>query len=269
MQFDGWTFEDEWSPPGEEEPEPGPSCLAQQSDEFDGDLLSARWTTQRAAEGAAISVADGALRLPVTQGDVNEASTGPISFVGQPARDGAWQVTTRLTLPHTREWQHGGLLLHASDDDYVKLAFTRSSNGGRLMEFQTEAGGSRTWHANVALPQDFPSTVDLRLTSDGTAVTAAYSTDGSTWVPLAGQATVLEGATLGLVAAGDTGTPETTAAFDWYRVTPDSEDDGTRGFDDEFDGDALDGCRWDRVVRYDSSQVAVSDGASADHHAGG
>lgn len=261
VQFDGWVFEDEWTPPSEEEPEPGPSCLTSQSDEFDGDTLSGRWTTQRAAEGSAISVSDGALRLPVTGGDINEASTGPISFVGQPARDGAWEATTRLTLPHTREWQHAGMLLHASDDDYVKLAFTRSSNGGRLMEFQTEAGGSRTWHANVALPQDFPSTVDLRLTSDGTALTASYSTDGTTWTALAGQAAVLDGATLGLVAAGDTGTPEATAAFDWYRVTPDSDDDGTRGFADEFDGDALDGCRWDRVVRYDSSEVAVADGA--------
>ena len=32
------------------------------------------------------------------------------------------------------------------------------------------------------------------------------------------------------------------------------------GFDDAFDGDALDGCRWDRTVRYDPATLDVSEG---------
>ena len=206
-------------------------------------------------------VTGGGLVLPVTNGDINEGATGPISYVGQRARTGPWTVTTKLTIPHNREWQHAGLLMHGTDDDYMKLAFTRTSSGGRIMEFQTEAGGTRTWHANVGLPADFPSTVHLRLVSDGQQLTAAYSADGETWTALAGSANVIPNATVGLVAAGDTGTAQVNAVFDHFTITPDGADDGVRAPGDEFDGSALDGCRWNAVVRYDSSKAATSGGA--------
>jgi cytochrome c len=262
VSFTDWTFDDEWTPPTAWEPDPLPTCEVQQSDEFTGDTLNAtRWTTRRTAPDQQISVADGSLRLPVTQGDINEAATGPISFVGQPARTGEWTATTKVTLAHSRQWQHAGMMLHASDNEYVKLAFTRNNAGGRILEFQTETNGVRSWHANVGLPAGFPATAYLRLTSNGSNLTAAYSTDGDAWTALAGQAPLKTNAALGLMAAGDTGAVEATAHFDWYRVTPDSEGDGAREFDDEFEGSGLDGCRWDRTVRYESSKLAVSSGA--------
>lgn len=261
VEFSGFTLTDE--PPGPDpEPEPGPVCLVSGTDGFHGTALNdTRWTTVRTAPDQEATLADGALVLPVPQGDINEGVTGPISYVGQPARDGAWEVTTTVSLAHTRHWQHAGLLVHESDDDYVKLAFTRNNSGGRLLEFQTEAGGTRTWHDNQVLPADFPSTVHLKLTSDGSALTAAYSADGESWTALDGSAAVLDGATIGLMAAGDTGATEVSASFDHFTVTPDLDDDGVREPSEEFDGDALDGCRWDSVVRYDSSKVAVSGGS--------
>ncbi|PSL06983.1 glucose/arabinose dehydrogenase [Haloactinopolyspora alba] len=263
-QFSGFTLTNEvWTPEPEPDPdpEPGPVCEKGQSDQFDGaELDTSRWSTVRNAEGMPATVADGALTLPVTDGDINEAATGPISYVGQPARDGEWTVETQVSIEHTREWQHAGLLLHGTDDDYVKVAFTRNASGGRLLEFQTESGGSRTWHDNVTLPADFPSTAHLRLSSDGSQLTAAYSADGETWTDLAGAASVIDGATIGLMAAGDTGTPEVDAVFEHFTVTPDTDDDGVRAPSDEFDGDAVDGCRWNSVVRYDSSAVSVADG---------
>ncbi|RIQ22252.1 DUF1349 domain-containing protein [Jiangella rhizosphaerae] len=243
------------------EPEQPPVCLVTGTDQFDGSELDAnRWTTVRSADGLPVSLADGGLVLPVTNGDINEAATGPISYVGQPTRDGAWTVETEVSVNHTREWQHAGLLMHGSDDDYVKLAFTRTNSGSRILEFQTEAGGTRTWHANVTLPADFPATAHLRLVSDGTQVTAAYSADGQTWTALAGAAQVIEGSTIGLVAAGDTAAHSVNAVFDHFTITPDVEDDGEREPSDEFDGSAIDGCRWNAVVRYDSSKVTVADG---------
>ena len=62
-------------------------------------------------EGADVSVtvADGALRLPVTQGDIDGSNTGPISYAGQPVPDGDWQIETKITLDPDNEWQHAGL----------------------------------------------------------------------------------------------------------------------------------------------------------------
>ncbi|MEV1328560.1 ThuA domain-containing protein [Micromonospora costi] len=262
VEFSGFSLVDEVIHPGPDpEPEPGPGCVVKGSDTFDGTALdTGRWTVVRNAPNLPARVADGALALPVTNGDINEGSTGPISYVGQPARSGAWTVETTVSIIHSREWQHAGLLMHGGDDDYVKLAYTRNSSGGRILEFQTEAAGIRRWHATVPVPVDFPETVHLRLLSDGSKLTAAYSTDGGTWTAMAGEATVIPGATIGLMAAGDTATPAVDAVFDHFTVTPDSTDDGVRAPTDEFDGDALDGCRWDAVVRYDSSKVAVTDG---------
>ena len=262
VEFTGFSLVDEViHPTPEPEPEPGPSCAIAGSDPFDGDTLNTtRWTVVRHAPDLPVRVADGALLLPVTNGDINEGATGPISYVGQPARSGAWTVQTKVSIAHGREWQHAGLLMHGSDDDYVKLAFTRNSSGGRLLEFQTEAAGTRTWHANVTVPADFPTAVHLRLSSDGSKLTAAYSTDGENWTALSGEATVIPRATIGLMAAGDTAAHEVDAAFDHFTISPDSNDDGVRAPNDEFDGEALDGCRWNAVVRYDSSKVAVTDG---------
>ncbi|NHC46244.1 ThuA domain-containing protein [Motilibacter aurantiacus] len=257
VEFSGFTLVD-----GTPQPDPGPtplpSCVTPGSDEFVGSTLdAARWPTVRQATGFPVTVADGSLRLPVTQGDINEASTGPISYVGQPAPAGDWEATTRLTLAHNREWQHAGLMLHASDNEYVKLAYTRNGSGGRFLEFQTETGGTRTWHANnVAISAG--DTVHLRLKKAGSQITASYSVDGATWTALSGAAPVKANATLGVMAAGDTGTPNSTALFDWFRLSSDAT--GPVVPSDEFTGSALDGCRWNASVRGDARNLSVAGG---------
>ncbi|WP_152189228.1 ThuA domain-containing protein [Georgenia satyanarayanai] len=260
--FSDFVFDDDPvvpDPDPDPEPGPGPVCPVPMSDEFDGESLDAhRWTTVRGD----VSVAEGGLRLPVTTGDIDGANTGPISFVGQPVPSGEWQVDTHVTLAHERHWQYSGLMLHSGDDDYTKLTFTRHQDGSRFLEYWTESGGSRTQHAdNVTLPDDAPASVHLRLSSDGEDVTAAYSLDGEEFTTLDGSATLDPEATVGVVAAGDTGAGGGVAVVDHVRVTPDREDDGgEREPSDEFEGDALDGCRWDATVRYNAENVSVADG---------
>ncbi|WP_127573369.1 ThuA domain-containing protein [Georgenia faecalis] len=264
VEFTDFVFDDDpgADPDPDPDPDPGPVCTTTLSDEFDGEELDAqRWPTVRSAEGSPVTLADGALQLPVTGADIDGANTGPISFVGQPVPSGAWQVDTQVSVEHERHWQYSGLMLHSSDDDYTKLTFTKHENGSRFLEFWTEAGGSRTQHApNVTLPTDASASVHLRLSSDGSAVTAAYSFDGVTFTALSGSAVLDPEATMGVVAAGDTGEPDAVAVVNHFRVTPDSDDDGEREPSDEFDGDALDGCRWDRTVRYTAENVSVADG---------
>ena len=70
------------------------------------------------------------------------------------------------------------------------------------------------------------------------------------------------GAKIGPVAAGDVDAQNTTAAFDWFRIAPD-DPPADPGFDDEFEGDALDGCRWDKIKGWKSSNLAVAGGKLA------
>ncbi|WP_336922139.1 ThuA domain-containing protein [Aquipuribacter sp. SD81] len=261
------VFEDftvvEGLPEGPEEPEleEFPACPTGGLDEFEGTSLDeARWSTVRAAAGSPVTVSDGRLHLPVTGGDINEGSTGPISYVATPAPAGEWTFETEVALDHTRSWQHAGLMLHASDDEYVKVAWTQGTSGAPFLEFQTETAGSRQWHANNVTVPGSPDSLHLRLVSDGSGLTAAWSVDGSTWTALAGRAPLKTGATIGVVAAGDTGTPGVVAHVERAGLV--GEDGPAPEVDpsDEFDGTSLDTCRWDAVVRPDASEVTVADG---------
>ena len=200
--------------------------------------------------------------LPITNGDIDGPNTGAISYLGQAAPAGAWTATTKVTLTQDNEWQYAGLLLHVDDDNYSKVAFTKHSNDSRFLEFWSETAGSRTGHGNnIQVPATFGTTVYVRLAASGTQLTASYSADGDAWTPI-GTGPLKTGAKIGPVAAGDTDAENTTAAFDWFRIAPD-DPPADPGFDDEFEGDALDGCRWDKIKGWKSSNLEVADGKLA------
>ncbi|GAA5113650.1 hypothetical protein GCM10023339_18310 [Alloalcanivorax gelatiniphagus] len=230
------------------------------SDEFDSPALLPKWA-MRHASGAPITQAGGTLRLPVTTGDINEASTGPVSFAGQPVPSGNWTATTKITLDHSSHWQWAGLVVHQSDNEYNKIGFVRRDNGSRFVEFQSETGGNRTTPASPTLPADFPTTIHLRLTNTGGTLTGAYSADGTAWTTLTGSLALKTGAgtKIGLMAAGDLGTTPRVAQVDYLRVTPDAAPAAFEA-DDEFDGTALNGCRWAESVRYNSHKESVAGG---------
>ncbi|HEY1105347.1 MAG TPA: DUF1349 domain-containing protein, partial [Agromyces sp.] len=228
------------------------------SDEFEAPVVGAAWALRSGT--VPVTQSAGALNLPVTAGDINEASTGPVSFAGKDLPTGAWEATTKLTLAHTSHWQWAGLVVHQSDDEYNKLAFVRNQNGNRFIEFQSETGGSRTTAAAPTLPADFPSTIHLKLTSDGTTLTGAYSADGTSWTPLAGSLQLKQDARIGLMAAGDLGSTPVVAKADWFRFAPEPVPGAAVTPNDEFDGTSLDGCRWSETVRYDSNHLRVADG---------
>ncbi|GAA1942929.1 OmpL47-type beta-barrel domain-containing protein [Nocardioides hwasunensis] len=250
--------------PQEEEPEAPSeplSCVGGPvSDEFDSPGVLPKWAL-RTAPGSAITQTGGALRLPVTAGDINEASTGPVSFAGQSMPSGNWTATTKITLDHSSHWQWAGLVVHKSDDEYNKLAFVRHQDGGRLVEFQSETNGTRSTPGAPRLSADFPKTIHLRLTNTGGTLRAAYSADGSAWTDVNGTTALKTGAgtKIGVMAAGDLGTAPRVAEVDWFRVSPDGTA-STVTADDEFDGTSLDGCRWAASVRYNSNTASVADG---------
>ena len=206
------------------------------------------------------TVGGGAASLPVTNGDIDGVNQGAISYLGQAAPAGDWQATTKVTLTQDNEWQYAGLLLHVDDDNYSKVTFTKHSNDSRFFEFWSETNGSRTTHANnVTVPAGTGTTVYVRFAVTGTTLHASYSYDGTAWTELGTGAPLKAGAKIGIVAAGDTDAQNQTAAFDWFRIAPDEAGERPDP-DDEFDGDALDGCRWDKIHDWQGSRVDVAGG---------
>jgi PKD repeat protein len=260
-EFGDWSLTeiDAGPDPDPDPEEPAPACAPLKSDEFEGTAVNAeRWTTARGTP----TVGGGNVTLPITNGNIDGANAGVISYLGQAAPAGAWTATTKVTLEQDNEWQYAGLLLHVDDDNYSKLAFTKHSNDSRFLEFWSETGGSRTGHGgNVTVPAAFGNTVYVRLAASGTQLTASWSADGDTWTPI-GTGPLKTGAKIGPVAAGDTDAENKTAAFDWFRITPD-DPPADPGFDDEFEGDELDGCRWDKIKGWKSSNLEVAGGKLA------
>jgi regulation of enolase protein 1 (concanavalin A-like superfamily) len=105
--------------------------------------------------------------------------------------------------------------------------------------------------------------VYVRLASDGTRLTASYSADGLTWITMPQTDKLIAGIDnprIGLVSLSGTGArPVVDAAFDWFQLTPD-DTAGAATPNDEFDGSAVDGCRWTTVVRPDATKTRVTGG---------
>ena len=104
----------------------------------------------------------------------------------------------------------------------------------------------------------------LRLTSDGTNLTAAFSADGQTFTPVGRPA-----ALAGIDEPEASGCSRSTAAPPRRWSTRRSTGSSSRRTrrpepvdpSDEFTGDALDKCRWNAIVREDPATYRVTDGA--------
>ncbi|WP_425556788.1 ThuA domain-containing protein [Dactylosporangium darangshiense] len=239
---------------------PNTQCFGARSDDFLGSSLDrTRWTVVR--EGQALSVSGGSLHLPTAAGDLYGGTNGATNLVVQPAPSGAWQATAKVTLPTTANYQQAGLILYGDDDNYAKVDLLHAD--GRKVEFIRESAGTPRNEAADATTAQPGDTYYVRLISDGTNLTAAYSADGTTFVPV-GRSAALAGIAnprIGLYALnGGTTAPVVDATFDWFQLSP---DDAPSNVDpsDEFNSSTLDHCRWNAIVREDSTGYRMTGGA--------
>ena len=239
-----------------------PSCGSTLTDQFDGSALNRDvWTRVLREDQTGYRVENGALAVNAVQGDMYGGNTSAENIIGMPAPSGAWEATTKVTLDHVGDWEQAGMFLHASDQNFLKLAWIKTQNDGRNIEFIRQRGGGPDDQGALdrtpRFPDDASDTVHLRMRSDGSAVTAAWSADGQTWTPL-GRSQPLDGlqnAMIGISAFNGVGTP---ATFDSFTLT---QSDAASNPDDEFDGTELDACRWSTILREDQTGYRVAGGA--------
>jgi len=216
------------------------TCFSGRSDDFLGtELDSTRWN-RNVRVNQSLTVADGTLNIPITATDIYQTTNTAPNIVLQDLPAGAFEVTTKVTLPATKGYQQGGLIVYGDDNNYLKLVYSGRStaaNGDKaanVIQFAKEVNGTASESNSANLGATFPDTVYLRMSStNGVSVTPSYSTDGVTWLPI----TLSNGTTaaprdlsgitapkVGLLALGSTAasaTPAITAQFDFFTITPD------------------------------------------------
>jgi arabinan endo-1,5-alpha-L-arabinosidase len=206
------------------EPQAGAVTFAE---EFDGDLDPGwRWLNAPSTGPADVEVAGGTLSWPLTGHDlVGAANDAPALLRDAPDGDFVLEATVTLPLGENtvRNYQQAGLLVHAGDDDFLRLAPV-SIWQTRQVEFGKElTADGRTWFGgHVSGPVG--DTMHLRLFHTTDPATgehryrSAASRDGRSW---------RFGATWTLPAdsdpsvgiyAGGGATPSTTATFDTVRL---------------------------------------------------
>ncbi|MTD13899.1 DUF1349 domain-containing protein [Nakamurella sp. YIM 132087] len=248
---------------------PAPTCLGERSDEFAGTALDTdRWQVVR--PDGNLSVADGNLRIPTAPADLYQGTNTAPNVVLQPMPAGSWEITTKVTGAMYTSYQQAGLVVYGNDDNYVKLVFSgRSSSGNkadRIIQFTHELNASAQEANTAGLGADFPDTVWLRLAYDGTNLTPSYSAHGIDWVlpsqAWSGWDTVrksigtFDDPKVGLLSLANSG-QAVNADFDFFHLTPDTT--ASTGPDDEFDGTAIVGCRWE-ILRPDAAAARVAGG---------
>ncbi|TDO48659.1 glucose/arabinose dehydrogenase [Kribbella sp. VKM Ac-2527] len=250
-----------------------PTCLTGRSDGFEGTSLdTGRWNAV-VRGNQELSVAGGNLVLPLTATDIyGTGNTGTPNIVLQPLPAGAWQATTKLTLPARLAYQQAGLIVYGDDDNYAKMVLQGRSTGApsadaRIFQFIREEAGAPNEVAasnTASLGAAYPDTVWVRFTSDGANLRAAYSADGATFtdMPETKQLAGMTNPRIGVFGlANRTEALPIAASFDYFSITPDDTAEVPTP-DDEFTGTTLDACRWSAIVRPDPAAYRVTGGVA-------
>jgi len=245
-------------------------CFNGRSDGFDGTALdtTARWNKSVRINQFA-QVANGELTIPASLTDIHASGTGSPNIVLQDIPQGAFSMTAKVNFPGRVQYQQAGITIYGDDDNYLKLV--QMSRGqtpdpaNRVFQFLKEDNATAVERNTAALGADFPDTYYVRLTSDGTTISASYSANGTdfTTMPDTFDLTGIDNPKIGLLALGTNSAASqaygvVNAKYDWFQVTPD-DTAAAETPNDEFDGSSLESCRW-QVVNEDAARYRVANG---------
>jgi len=181
-------FRNIWIEPLESDDPAPPVCEpTTASDEFEGDQLDrCRWRTILRESSSHYRVQDGRLEIDALDGDMHGGATNAANVILQDAPAGGWEAVTKVSVPEGEEYEQGGLIVHANDQNYLKAVLIDIPDVGWRAELGQTVGGSAVFDPAVDRSGELPAGINddgvwLKTTSDGTSVTAAWSADGEEW----------------------------------------------------------------------------------------
>ena len=227
------------------------------TDQFDGNALdTSTWSIVR-EDANEYRVENGGLVIDAVAGDMYGGNTSARNLIGQPAPAGGWTATTKVSLAHVGEYEQAAMLLRASDQQFLKLAYIRTPQG-RNIEFIRQRGGQPDDQGAVErssrLPDDghdVPADAVRRHERDRGVLARRRLVDAGRPHAAARRAH----------RARRSASRRSTASARPRRSTSSRSPTPPRGGgDDEFDGTALDVCRWSDLVREDQNEYRVQGG---------
>ena len=210
------------------------------SDDFNAFALDSRWFWVREdATHWSLGANPGYLRITTQAGgvysDTNDQKN--ILLTNAPHSD-CYQVSTKVTISPTENYQYAAVQVYQDDDNYVQL--NRAYADGHTLNFDIEIDGQPT-NQQVALSAE---TVHLRIAASGDTYRGYYSLDGSIWTLVGEGEASLHNPKTGLAAANNmAGAAEINADFDSFTMV---SCPGENTETDPFDPGALDS-RWSWV----------------------
>ena len=155
-------------------------------DQFDGSALGSAWEVVRPDQ--LLTVSGGNLNIPAQPGDLYGDRNDAKNLTLRDMPGGAWEATAKLNFEGTAQYHQAGLIVYGDDSNFTKFGrIAHTAAGDEKFEFIYENAGTPRNEAadsTANIPAAFPDDFYVRMTSDGTNVTGAYSTDGASWTPV-------------------------------------------------------------------------------------
>ncbi|HEX5782469.1 MAG TPA: PKD domain-containing protein, partial [Solirubrobacteraceae bacterium] len=139
------------------------------------------------------------------------------------APSGPWTMTTRLTFNPNENYEQAGLLVYGDDANYVKADYVWA--GARGLEFLRESNNTAAGFGGFVNINDRPTTVDMRIVSDGTTLRSYYRFEDGPWTLYGEPAALASVPTpkIGVYANDGNQTvtlPRDNAVFEYFRIQP-------------------------------------------------
>jgi beta-xylosidase len=183
-------------------------------DDFDSTVLDPAWSWVREdSDHWSLTDNPGYLQITTQTGGVGGWTNDQRNLLLTSAPSGDFQITTKVTINPTQNFQYAAIQVYQDDDNYVQL--NRAYANGDTVNFDLEVDGSPT-NIQVAVPD---TTLYLRIRREGNSYMGYYSTNGSTYTYVGGHIANLDYAAVGLGAANNMdGLPEIPADFDFFKM---------------------------------------------------
>ncbi|MCX6050646.1 MAG: hypothetical protein NT075_36610 [Chloroflexi bacterium] len=192
------------------------------NDEFEGNSLNSPWSWLREDRshwslGGPLNRRNfGYLGITTPAGDLTGGANNAQNLLLRPAPAGDFDISTLVDFwePLSVNYQQGGLLIYQDDDNYIKLVSIYS--GSYQLEVQAEVNGIVAAQAATPIQSPLP----LRFAYRHHTYQGYYSPDGATWRTLGPPLTAnWANPRIGLLAYSQLDVKQTTAFFDWFRVS--------------------------------------------------
>ncbi len=185
-------------------------------DEFSNSTLDPVWSWVREDPTHwSLTTHPGYLRI-ITQGGGMVGATGDqqnLLLANAPGEE--YQITTRVTINPTQNFQHAAILVYEDDDNYVQL--NRAFANGDAVNFDHEADGV----VKSTQRNETASVLYLRVAKRRTSYAGTYSLDGQAWLTVGRCQASLASPRIGVGAANRLyDTAEIPGDFDFFALTP-------------------------------------------------